>query len=127
MIFFFGETPDGWGIPGIHGMLAEDELDGYVQGAVYLIRGRNESLLIDSGNWTLPEFNNGMGEFLVNLLDKERNKLKSVNHCHSRQWIELARCQCVSPTGNQRGCRDRGCACEPEPATKRVNQIIRNS
>jgi glyoxylase-like metal-dependent hydrolase (beta-lactamase superfamily II) len=82
VIFFLGETPDGWGIPGIHGMLAEDELDGYVQGAVYLIRGRNENLLIDSGNWTLPEFNNGMGEFLVNLLDKERNKLKYIFLTH---------------------------------------------
>jgi len=82
VIFFLGETPDGWGIPGIHGMLAEDELDGYVQGAVYLIRGRNENLLIDSGNWTLPEFNNGMGEFLVNLLDKERNKLKYIYLTH---------------------------------------------
>lgn len=82
MIFFLGETPDGWGIPGIHGMLAEDELDGYVQGAVYLIRGRDENLLIDSGNWTLSEFNNGMGEFLVNLLDKERNKLKYIYLTH---------------------------------------------
>src|SRR5271166_1529372 len=52
---------------------------------------------------------------------------RSVNHCHSGQWIELARCQCVSAIGNQRGCGDRGCAGEPEPATKRVNQIILNS
>ena len=82
MIFFLGQTPDGWGIPGIHGMLAEDELDGYVQGAVYLIRGRGESLLVDTGNWSLPEFNNGMGEFLVNLLDKESNKLKYIFLTH---------------------------------------------
>ncbi|MBV8812895.1 MAG: MBL fold metallo-hydrolase [Verrucomicrobia bacterium] len=82
MIFFFGETPDGWGIPGIHGMLAEDELDGYVQGAVYLIRGDGENLLIDSGNWSLPEFNNGMGEFLIKLLDKEKNKLKYIFLTH---------------------------------------------
>ena len=27
MIFFWAETPDGWAIPGIHGPLAEDELD----------------------------------------------------------------------------------------------------
>ena len=65
MIFFWAETPDGWGIPGIHGPLAEDELDGYVQSGVYLIRGKGENLLIDSGNWTLPEYNNGMGDFLV--------------------------------------------------------------
>ena len=76
MIFFKGETPDGWGIPGIHGMLAEDELDGYVQGAVYLVRGQNENLLIDSGNWSLPEFGNGMGDFLVALLDQEKNPLR---------------------------------------------------
>ena len=65
MIFFWADTPDGWGIPGIHGPLAEDELDGYVQSGVYLIRGKGENLLIDSGNWTLPEYNNGMGDFLV--------------------------------------------------------------
>jgi len=82
MIFFWAETPDGWGIPGIHGMLAEDELDGYVQGAVYLIRGNGENLLIDTGNWTLPEFNNGMGEFLVKLLDKEKNQLKYIFLTH---------------------------------------------
>ena len=82
MIFFWAETPDGWGIPGIHGMLAEDELDGYVQGAVYLIRGSGENLLIDTGNWALPEFNNGMGEFLVNLLDKEKNQLKYIFLTH---------------------------------------------
>jgi hydroxyacylglutathione hydrolase len=82
MIFFLGETPDGWGIPGIHGMLAEDELDGYVQGAVYLIRGQNENLLVDTGNWSLPEFKNGMGEFLVNLLDREKNKLKYIFLTH---------------------------------------------
>jgi glyoxylase-like metal-dependent hydrolase (beta-lactamase superfamily II) len=82
MIFFLGETPDGWGIPGIHGMLAEDELDGYVQGAVYLIRGKGENLLIDTGNWSLPEFNNGMGDFLVEQLDKEKNKLKYIFLTH---------------------------------------------
>jgi len=82
MIFFWGETPDGWGIPGIHGMLAEDELDGYVQGAVYLIRGQGENLLIDTGNWSLPEFNNGMGEFLVRLLDQEKNPLKYIFLTH---------------------------------------------
>ena len=48
MIFFWAETPDGWGIPGIHGPLAEDELDGYVQSGVYLIRGKGENLLVDS-------------------------------------------------------------------------------
>ncbi|MGH6879429.1 MBL fold metallo-hydrolase [Hypericibacter sp.] len=82
MIFFWAETPDGWGIPGIHGPLAEDELDGYVQSGVYLIRGKGENLLVDSGNWTVPEHNNGMGEFLVDLLDKEKNALKYIFITH---------------------------------------------
>jgi glyoxylase-like metal-dependent hydrolase (beta-lactamase superfamily II) len=84
MIFFWAETPDGWGIPGIHGPFAEDELDGYVQSGVYLIRGQGENLLIDSGNWTLPEHNNGMGDFLVEKLDREKNDLKYIflSHFH---------------------------------------------
>ena len=82
MIFFWAETPDGWGIPGIHGPFAEDELDGYVQSGVYLIRGKGENLLVDSGNWTFPEHNNGMGEFLVHLLDKEKNALKYILITH---------------------------------------------
>jgi glyoxylase-like metal-dependent hydrolase (beta-lactamase superfamily II) len=82
MIFFWAETPDGWGIPGIHGPLAEDELDGYVQSGVYLIRGQGENMLIDTGNWTLPEYDNGMGDFLVNLLDKEKNDLKYILITH---------------------------------------------
>lgn len=24
MIFFWAETPDGWGLPGVHGVWAED-------------------------------------------------------------------------------------------------------
>lgn len=82
MIFFWAETPDGWGIPGIHGPWAEDELDGYVQSGVYLIRGDGENLLVDSGNWTLPEYAAGMGEFLVELLDKEKNDLKYIFITH---------------------------------------------
>ncbi len=82
MIFFWAETPDGWGIPGIHGPWAEDELDGYVQSGVYLIRGQGENMLIDTGNWTLPEYNNGMGDFLVDLLDKEKNDLKYILITH---------------------------------------------
>lgn len=82
MIFFLGETPDGWGIPGVHGPWEEDELDGYVQSGVYLIRGKGENLLIDTGNWTLPEHANGMGDFLVKLLDKEQNQLKYIFITH---------------------------------------------
>jgi glyoxylase-like metal-dependent hydrolase (beta-lactamase superfamily II) len=62
--------------------LAEDELDGYVQSGVYLIRGQGENMLIDTGNWTLPEHDNGMGDFLVNLLDKEKNDLKYILITH---------------------------------------------
>ncbi len=82
MIFFWAETPDGWGIPGTHGPWAGDELDGYVQSGVYLIRGQGENMLIDTGNWTLPEFNNGMGDFLIELLDKEKNDLKYIVITH---------------------------------------------
>lgn len=84
MIFFTGETPDGWGIPGIHGLWAEDELDGNVQGAVYLIRGKTENILFDTGNWTLPEYNAGMGDTLVERLDKEDNPLSYIfiSHFH---------------------------------------------
>ncbi len=84
MIFFKGETPDGWGIPGIHGLWAEDELDGNVQGAVYLIRGEGGNILFDTGNWTLPEYNAGMGDTLVDLLDREENELKYIfiSHFH---------------------------------------------
>ncbi len=82
MIFFWAETPDGWGIPGIHGPWAGDELDGYVQSGVYLIRGQGENMLIDTGNWTLPEYANGMGETLIELLDKEKNDLKYIVITH---------------------------------------------
>ena len=84
MIFSGPTRPDGWGILGIHGPFADDELDGYVQSGVYLIRGQGENLLIDSGNWTLPEHNNGMGDFLVELLDREKNDLKYIfiSHFH---------------------------------------------
>ncbi len=82
MIFFWAETPDGWGIPGLHGPWAEDELDGNVQSGVYLIRGQGENMLIDTGNWTLPEYANGMGEFLIEHLDKEKNDLKYIVITH---------------------------------------------
>ena len=82
MIFFWAQTPDGWGIPGIHGPLAADELDGYVQSGVYLIRGNGANLLIDTGNWTLPEHDNGMGDFVVSLLDREKNPLKYIFITH---------------------------------------------
>lgn len=82
MIFFLAQTPDGWGIPGLHGPFAEDELDGYVQSGVYLIRGQGQNMLIDTGNWTLPEHANGMGDILVDLLDREKNPLKYIFITH---------------------------------------------
>ncbi|XWN34189.1 MAG: MBL fold metallo-hydrolase [Devosia sp.] len=82
MIFFFAETPDGWGIPGLHGPWAEDELDGYVQSGVYLIRGEGENILIDTGNWTTPEYDNGMGSFLIEKLDQEKNDLRYILITH---------------------------------------------
>ena len=82
MIFFWAETPDGWGIPGLHGPWAEDELDGYVQSGVYLIRGEGENILIDTGNWTTPEYDNGMGAFLLEKLDEEKNDLKYILITH---------------------------------------------
>lgn len=82
MIFFWAETPDGWGIPGLHGPWAEDELDGYVQSGVYLIRGKGENILIDTGNWTTPDYDNGMGKFLIEKLDQEKNDLKYILITH---------------------------------------------
>lgn len=82
MIFFWAETPDGWGIPGLHGPWADDELDGYVQSGVYLIRGQGENILIDTGNWTTPEYDNGMGAFLIDKLDAEKNDLKYILITH---------------------------------------------
>jgi glyoxylase-like metal-dependent hydrolase (beta-lactamase superfamily II) len=82
MIFFWAETPDGWGVPGLHGPWADDEIDGYVQSGVYLIRGTDENILIDTGNWTLPHYDNGMGQFLIEKLDKEKNPLKYILITH---------------------------------------------
>ena len=111
MIFFWAETPDGWGIPGIHGPWAGDELDGYVQSGVYLIRGQGESMLIDSGNWTLPEYNNGMGKFLVDLLDKETNDLKYILITHFH----------YDHTGNAQMLKDRyGAVVACHPADKPI-------
>ncbi len=111
MIFFWAETPDGWGIPGIHGPWAEDELDGYVQSGVYLIRGQGENMLIDTGNWTLPEHNNGMGDFLVDLLDKEKNDLKYILITHFH----------YDHTGNAKMLKDRyGAMVVCHPADKPI-------
>lgn len=70
MRFYEITTPDGWGIPGIHGNWADDELDGNVQGAVYLIRSGDEALLIDSGN-RVPGTDVSMGPTIVEKLERD--------------------------------------------------------
>lgn len=84
MIFFHAETPDGWAVPGVHGQLQGDQLDGGIQSGVYLIRSPQGNLLFDTGNWTLPEYGRGMGEFLIDLLDRETRPLRFIflSHFH---------------------------------------------
>jgi hydroxyacylglutathione hydrolase len=83
MIFFEAKTPDGWGIPGIHGNWAADELDGYVQGSVYLIESDGEGLLFDTGN-RAPGTNNSMGPALIEKIERDRINLKYIviSHFH---------------------------------------------
>lgn len=84
MIFFWAQTPDGWAVPGPHGPLQGDQLDGGIQGGVYLVRGEGENLLFDTGTWTLPEYGPGMAEFLIEKLDREENRLRFIflSHFH---------------------------------------------
>ncbi|MDO8184754.1 MBL fold metallo-hydrolase [Conexibacter sp. JD483] len=83
MRFYEITTPDGWGIPGIHGNWAEDELDGNVQGAVFLIRSGDEALLIDSGN-RVPGSDVSMGPTIVEKLERDGVTLKYllISHFH---------------------------------------------
>jgi glyoxylase-like metal-dependent hydrolase (beta-lactamase superfamily II) len=83
MIFFEARTPDGWAIPGVHGNWAGDELDGYVQGSVFLIQNDGEALLFDTGN-RAPGTNNGMGATLMEKLDRDKVELKYIfiSHFH---------------------------------------------
>lgn len=83
MRFYEITTPDGWGIPGIHGNWAEDELDGNVQGAVYLIASEGEALLIDSGN-RVPGTDVSMGPAIVEKLERDGVDLKYllITHFH---------------------------------------------
>ena len=83
MLFYEIATPDGWGIPGIHGAWAEDELDGNVQGAVYLIESDGEGLLIDSGN-RVPGTDVSMGPTIVEKLERGGVRLKYllISHFH---------------------------------------------
>jgi glyoxylase-like metal-dependent hydrolase (beta-lactamase superfamily II) len=83
MRFYEIETPDGWGIPGIHGNWADDELDGNVQGAVFLIESEGEGLLIDSGN-RVPGTDVSMGPAIVEKLERSGVDLKYllITHFH---------------------------------------------
>lgn len=83
MIFYLAKTPDGWAIPGVHGNWAEDELDGNVQGSVFLIKNREEALLFDTGN-AAPGTQNSMHDFLVTAIDQEHVALKYIfiSHFH---------------------------------------------
>jgi glyoxylase-like metal-dependent hydrolase (beta-lactamase superfamily II) len=82
MRFFHITTPDGWGIPGIHGNWAADELDGNVQGAVYLIESEGEALLIDSGN-RVPGTDVSMGPTIIAKLEQSSARLKYLFITHS--------------------------------------------
>lgn len=82
MRFFHIDTPDGWGIPGIHGNWAADELDGNVQGAVYLIESEGEALLFDSGN-RVPGTDVSMGPTIIEKLDRSGAELKYLLISHS--------------------------------------------
>ncbi|HEY8584828.1 MAG TPA: MBL fold metallo-hydrolase [Capillimicrobium sp.] len=82
MLFHHIDTPDGWGIPGIHGNWAADELDGNVQGAVYLIESDGEALLFDSGN-RVPGTDVSMGPTIIEKLDAAGVDLKYLFISHS--------------------------------------------
>ena len=81
----FGEikTADGWGIPGIHGPWAGDELDGNVQGAVYLIENGGEALLFDTGN-RVPGTDISMGPSIIEKVESRGSQVKTifVSHFH---------------------------------------------
>lgn len=83
MLFFETETPDGWAIPGLHGTSAADEMDGYVQGSVFLIRSEGEALLFDTGN-RAPGTDNSMSSRLIANIERDHIKLRwiFISHFH---------------------------------------------
>ncbi len=83
MLFAEFRTPDGWGIPGIHGPWAEDELDGNVQGAVYLIENGGEALLFDTGN-RVPGTDISMGPTIIEKVEAGDSEVKTIfiSHFH---------------------------------------------
>jgi glyoxylase-like metal-dependent hydrolase (beta-lactamase superfamily II) len=83
VLFFEIRTPDGWGIPGVHGPWAPDELDGNVQGAVYWIESDGEALLFDSGN-RVPGTDIGMGPAIVEKIERSGARVKYlfISHFH---------------------------------------------
>lgn len=83
MLFFEVETPDGWGIPGVHGNWADDEIDGNVQGSVFLIKSEGEALLFDTGN-RAPGTPNSMTPRLIENIERDGVKLRYIfiSHFH---------------------------------------------
>jgi glyoxylase-like metal-dependent hydrolase (beta-lactamase superfamily II) len=83
MLFAEFKTPDGWGIPGIHGPWAADELDGNVQGAVYLIDGGEEALLFDTGN-RVPGTEVSMGPSIKEKVERDGSNVETIfiSHFH---------------------------------------------
>lgn len=83
MLFFETETPDGWAIPGLHGNWAADEMDGYVQGSVFLIKSQGEALLFDTGN-RAPGTDNSMSPRLIANIERDKVRLRwiLVSHFH---------------------------------------------
>lgn len=83
MLFFEMETPDGWAIPGLHGNWAADEMDGYVQGSVFLIKSEGEALIFDTGN-RAPGTPNSMSPRLIENLKRDGADLKYIflSHFH---------------------------------------------
>ena len=83
MLFYEMETPDGWAIPGLHGNWAEDEMDGYVQGSVFLIKSEGEALIFDTGN-RAPGTDNSMSPRLIQNIERDKVELKYIfiSHFH---------------------------------------------
>jgi len=83
VLFFETETPDGWAIPGLHGNSAADEMDGYVQGSVFLIKSEGEALIFDTGN-RAPGTENSMSPRLLENLERDRVTLRwiFISHFH---------------------------------------------
>jgi glyoxylase-like metal-dependent hydrolase (beta-lactamase superfamily II) len=77
---------------------------------VDLIRGQGENILIDTGNWTTPEYDNGMGQFLIEKLDQQKQDLKYIlithfHYDHTGNASELLPKRCPKLNQLERGDR----------------------